>query len=136
VTGDRHRTGAQKRQRVGWEFCHSIIDDHSRLAYTETPPRREGRHRHRVRPARAGVLRPPRHHGQAPADRQRVHLRPQPRAARAARRARHPAAPDPAAHPQSATGRSSATSKRSPANGPTDSATATPTPARQHCPSG
>ena len=21
--------------RVGWEFCHSMIDDHSRLAYTE-----------------------------------------------------------------------------------------------------
>jgi transposase len=35
VTGDRHRTGAEKRQRVGWEFCHSMIDDHSRLAYTE-----------------------------------------------------------------------------------------------------
>jgi hypothetical protein len=35
VTGDRHRTGAEKRQRVGYEFCHSIIDDHSRLAYTE-----------------------------------------------------------------------------------------------------
>jgi transposase len=38
VTGDRHRTGAQKRQRVGWEFCHSIIDDHSRLAFTEIHP--------------------------------------------------------------------------------------------------
>jgi transposase InsO family protein len=35
VTGDRHRTGAEKRARVGWEFCHSIIDDHSRLAYSE-----------------------------------------------------------------------------------------------------
>jgi transposase len=35
VTGDRHRTGAEKRSRVGWEFCHSIIDDHTRLAYTE-----------------------------------------------------------------------------------------------------
>ena len=35
VTGDRQRTGADKRARVGWEFCHSIIDDHSRLAYTE-----------------------------------------------------------------------------------------------------
>jgi transposase len=35
VTGDRYRTGAERRMRVGWEFCHSIIDDHSRLAYTE-----------------------------------------------------------------------------------------------------
>jgi transposase len=38
VTGNRHRTGAEKRARVGWEFCHSIIDDHSRLAYTEIHP--------------------------------------------------------------------------------------------------
>ena len=35
VTGVRDRTGAEKRMRVGWEFCHSMIDDHSRLAYTE-----------------------------------------------------------------------------------------------------
>jgi transposase InsO family protein len=35
LTGDRHRSGAEKRMRVGWEFCHSMIDDHSRLAYTE-----------------------------------------------------------------------------------------------------
>ena len=38
VTGDRHRTAAEKRMRVGWEFCHSIIDDHTRLAYTEIHP--------------------------------------------------------------------------------------------------
>ena len=35
VTGDRQTTAAIKRQRVGWEYCHSIIDDHTRLAYTE-----------------------------------------------------------------------------------------------------
>jgi transposase InsO family protein len=35
VTGDRYRSGAEKRAGVGWEFCHSMIDDHSRLAYTE-----------------------------------------------------------------------------------------------------
>ena len=35
VTGDRYRTSAEKKARVGWEFCHSIIDDHSRLVYTE-----------------------------------------------------------------------------------------------------
>jgi transposase InsO family protein len=38
VTGDRYRSATEKRQRVGWEFCHSIIDDHSRLAYTEIHP--------------------------------------------------------------------------------------------------
>lgn len=35
VTGDRKTTGAEKRERVGYEIAHSIIDDHSRLAYTE-----------------------------------------------------------------------------------------------------
>ena len=35
LTGDRYRTGAEKRMKVGWEFCHSIIDDHTRLGYTE-----------------------------------------------------------------------------------------------------
>ena len=35
VTGDRYRTSAEKASGVGWEFCHSIIDDHTRLAYTE-----------------------------------------------------------------------------------------------------
>jgi transposase len=35
VTGDRFRTGAEKRLRVGHEFVHSLVDDHSRLAYSE-----------------------------------------------------------------------------------------------------
>jgi transposase InsO family protein len=35
VTGDRHRTGLEKRLRVGHEFVHSVVDDHSRLAYSE-----------------------------------------------------------------------------------------------------
>lgn len=38
VTGDRHRTGAEKRMRVGHEFVHSLVDDHSRLAYSELHP--------------------------------------------------------------------------------------------------
>jgi transposase InsO family protein len=42
VTGDRFRTGAQKRERVGYEIAHSILDDHSRLAYTELHPDERG----------------------------------------------------------------------------------------------
>ena len=38
VTGDRHVTGAEKRMRVGYEFVHSLLDDHSRLAYSELHP--------------------------------------------------------------------------------------------------
>jgi transposase InsO family protein len=35
VTGDRHRSGAEKRLRLGYEWVHSLVDDHSRLAYSE-----------------------------------------------------------------------------------------------------
>jgi transposase InsO family protein len=38
VTGDRHRTGAERRLRVGYEWVHSLVDDHSRLAYSELHP--------------------------------------------------------------------------------------------------
>ncbi len=42
VTGDRSRSGAERRQRVGYELAHSMIDDHSRLAYTELHPDERG----------------------------------------------------------------------------------------------
>jgi transposase InsO family protein len=35
VTGDRHVTGAEIRMRVGYEWVHSLVDDHSRYAYSE-----------------------------------------------------------------------------------------------------
>ena len=35
VTGRRARSAAELRMRVGHEFVHSIVDDHSRLAYSE-----------------------------------------------------------------------------------------------------
>ncbi len=35
VTGDRHRTGAELRMHVGYEWVHSLVDDHSRYAYSE-----------------------------------------------------------------------------------------------------
>jgi transposase len=38
VTGDRHRSGAEKRMRIGHEWVHSIVDDHSRYAYSELHP--------------------------------------------------------------------------------------------------
>lgn len=38
LTGVRDRSGAEKRMRVGYEFVHSIVDDHSRLAYSELHP--------------------------------------------------------------------------------------------------
>lgn len=35
VTGNRFKTSAEKREKVGKQFAHTIIDDHSRLAFTE-----------------------------------------------------------------------------------------------------
>ena len=35
VTGDRHKTGAEKRNALGHDYFHAIVDDHSRLAYGE-----------------------------------------------------------------------------------------------------
>jgi transposase InsO family protein len=38
VTGVRDKTSAEKQAGWGWEFAHSIVDDHSRLAYSELHP--------------------------------------------------------------------------------------------------
>ena len=35
LTGDRHVTGAEKRMRVGYEWVHSLVDDHSRLVWAD-----------------------------------------------------------------------------------------------------
>jgi transposase InsO family protein len=35
VTGDRTKTGAEKRGALGHDYFHAIVDDHSRLAYGE-----------------------------------------------------------------------------------------------------
>jgi transposase InsO family protein len=35
VTGDRSRSAAEVERRVGYDFVHAVVDDHSRLAYAE-----------------------------------------------------------------------------------------------------
>lgn len=35
VTGDRSKTGAEKRARLGHDCAHAAVDDHSRLAFSE-----------------------------------------------------------------------------------------------------
>jgi hypothetical protein len=35
LTGDRARTAAEVRARVGYDYAHAIVDDHSRLGYVE-----------------------------------------------------------------------------------------------------
>ena len=100
VTGDRHRTAAEKRQRVGWEFCHSMIDDHSRLAYTEI-------HRDEKAPTVVAFVERALEffaaHGITARRLQTdnaLELRPQPRPRATSCRARDPSPHDPAAHAQ------------------------------------
>jgi hypothetical protein len=35
VTGDRSKTYAEKRDALGHDYFHAVVDDHSRLAYGE-----------------------------------------------------------------------------------------------------
>ena len=35
VTGDRASSAAARKRRVGYDYAHAIVDDHSRLAYVE-----------------------------------------------------------------------------------------------------
>ena len=35
LTGDRRRSSAEVKARVGYDYAHAIVDDHSRFAYTE-----------------------------------------------------------------------------------------------------
>ena len=90
VTGDRYRSGQEKRLRVGYEWVHSLVDDHSRLAYSEL----HGDERAATVTAflqRAPCrLRRARNRREAAAFRQRLRLPAQPLARRPARTARHP----------------------------------------------
>ena len=135
LTGDRSSTSAEKRQRVGYEYAHAIVDDHSRPGLRRAAPRRARRHRRRLRPARACLVRRPRHHRPAPDDRQRLGL--------------HPLRPWPTCSPITAcdtsqsprrrprpTARSSASTRPWPANGPTASPTAHATTAPEACHTG
>jgi transposase InsO family protein len=38
VTGDHSSTAADKRARLGYDFAHAVVDDHSRLGYAELLP--------------------------------------------------------------------------------------------------
>jgi hypothetical protein len=35
VTGIRDKNWAEKRARWGYEYAHTVVDDHTRLAYSE-----------------------------------------------------------------------------------------------------
>ncbi len=135
VTGDRYRSAKEKRNGPGWEFCHSIVDDHSRLAFSELHADEQAATvtafveralaffaAHGITPKR---LQTDNHFSY-------VHNRSL-RELLAHRAIQHRRIPP---RTPSATGRSRDTSRRSPASGPTDSATAQATPEPKRYPSG
>ena len=136
VTGDRSRSGAERRERVGYEFAHSILDDHSRLAYTELHQGRARPDRHRLRRARARLLRLARDRAQAAADRPTPGSTP--RTANSRRCSPSEGSDTARSRParRRATARSSATSRRSSASGVSASATAHRGTARWPCHTG
>ncbi len=99
VTGVRDKTAAEKRAAWGHEYAHTIIDDHSRAAYSELHPDQRAEtvtgfvSRALAWYAGAG------HPTTADHDRQRLGLHPQPVTPRPARQTRHPPPPNATAHP-------------------------------------
>ena len=65
---------AQKKARIGFDYVHSVVDDHSRFAYSEILPDETGRDLRRVLRPRARLLRRPRHHRRRGHDRQPLEL--------------------------------------------------------------
>ena len=73
-------TAARKRTKVGFDYVHSLVDDHSRLAYSEIHPDETRRHRRRVPHPSLRLLRRPRHHPHRTSDdRQPLDLQTHPR---------------------------------------------------------
>ncbi len=75
VTGDRHRPQQHGAARplAATSTPTAIVDDHSRLAYSELHPDERSEHRHRASSQRAlAFFRSPRHHRSTADDRQRL----------------------------------------------------------------
>ena len=90
VTGDRSqrsRNWMRPETRVGYDFAHAIVDDHSRLAYVELHADERAATVTGFLERALAFFAGARDRRQAADDRQRLRLRQEPLAARAARRA-------------------------------------------------
>ena len=65
-----------KKTQIGYDFIHTAIDDHTRLAYSEIHDDEKRHHQRRVPAPRPGLVRRPRHHRPPRPDRQRHGLPP------------------------------------------------------------
>ena len=72
---DGHDQRDRRRPRIGYDYVHSLVDDHSRLAYSEVLPDEKGTTCAAFLDPRRRLLRRPRHHpDRAGHDRQRLGL--------------------------------------------------------------
>jgi transposase len=88
LTGDRSqrsRNWMRSETRVGYDYAHAVVDDHSRLAYVELHPDEKATTVTAFVERALLLLRPARDRGAAADDRQRLQLRQKPLPARAAR---------------------------------------------------
>src|SRR5262249_30895922 len=84
VTGDRYRSSTEKRMRIGYEWVHSVVDDHSRFADSELHRNERAETITGFVGAGAGALQRARDRTEAAALRQRLRLPAKPLASRAA----------------------------------------------------
>ena len=136
VTGDRTSTQADKRDALGHDYFHAIVDDHSRLAYGELLADE------RAATVTAFVERALAWFAGHGITTRRVmtdgawSLHPQPLAARAARPSARSATSSRRPTRRAGTARSSASTRRWNASGPRACATATAPPETAHCHTG
>jgi hypothetical protein len=90
IRSQRDRHWMNPATRVGQDYAHAIIDDHSRLAYVELHDDERAATVTGFVERRPGLFRRPRHHRPPRHDRQRLHLRQEPLAARATHRPGNP----------------------------------------------
>ena len=60
--GRGDRPDRDRKARVGYDYVHSLVDDHSRLAYSEVLPDEKGPTCAAFLERAVGLLRRPRHH--------------------------------------------------------------------------
>ncbi|GAA4958497.1 hypothetical protein HD597_000238 [Nonomuraea thailandensis] len=127
-----HGRSEQVRGRgIGYDYLHTAIDDHSRLAYAEVLTDEKGTTCAAFLTRRRRLVRRPRHHPHPPGtDRQRQELPHQPRLPAGLRRPGNPPEIHPTALPPGPTANPNASTAPWPPNGPT----AGPTPATSNAP--
>ena len=128
-------TAAQKKARIGYDYVHSLVDDHSRLAYSEILPDEKGATCAGFIAPRRRLLRRPRHHPHRTGHhRQPLQLPPQHRRRSRDRRRSAPRTSSSGRTAPGRTARSNGSTAPWPPSGPTGRSSPATTTRRRPCP--